>query len=108
MKNTIGSSITLTLFGESHADSIGAARTVTVEATPQHVSRLAQAQVTGRLALSLVGISDDTEAAATDVDKRGLLGIVEREAAPVEAVKVCTGKTRKGVDVVEIPIPCTK
>lgn len=91
----------------TNSDSIGAARTVTVEATPQQVARLAQAQVTGRLALSLVGIADDTQAAAADVDKRGLLGIVEREAAPVESVRVCSIRTRKGADVVEIPIPCT-
>ena len=35
-------------------------RTVTVAATPEQVARLAQAQATGRLALSLVGIGDDT------------------------------------------------
>ena len=91
----------------TNSDNIGASRTVTVEATPQQVARLAQAQVTGRLALSLVGIADDTEAAAIDVDKRGLLGIVTQEAAPAEAAKVCTIKTRKGGEVVEIPIPCT-
>jgi pilus assembly protein CpaB len=91
----------------TNADSIGAARTVTVEATPQQVARLAQAQVTGKLALSLVGIADDTEAAAADVDKRGLLGIIQTEVAPVQEAKVCSIKTRKGADVVEIPIPCT-
>jgi len=89
------------------SDSVGAARTVTVEATPQQVARLAQAQVTGRLALSLVGVADDTQAAAADVDKRGLLGIVQTEVAPVQEAKVCSIKTRKGAEVVEIPIPCT-
>ena len=88
-------------------DSIGAARTVTVEATPQQVARLAQAQATGRLAMSLVGVTDDTTASATDVDKTAIAGIVRETVAPVEAAKVCTIKTRRGADVVEIPIPCT-
>lgn len=87
--------------------SSSAARTVTVEISPQQVARLAQAQMTGRLALSLVGIADDTQAAAADVDKRGLLGIEREEIAPVEAARVCTIRTRKGAEVVEIPIPCT-
>lgn len=83
------------------------ARTLTVEATPQQVARLAQAQATGRLAFSLVGVGDDTESAAIEVDKRGLLGIMQREAVVAEEAKVCTIKTRRGADVVEIPIPCT-
>ncbi|WP_323042650.1 Flp pilus assembly protein CpaB [Gemmobacter sp.] len=85
----------------------GAAKSVTVAVSPQQVARLAQAQMTGRLAMSLVGVSDDTTAAAADVDKRGLLGIIQQEVAPVEAAKVCTIRTRKGAEVVEIPIPCT-
>ncbi len=92
---------------QGEATSNGIARTVTVEVTPQQVARLAQAQMTGRLAMSLVGVSDDTTAAAEDVDKRGLLGFLREEAAPVEASKVCTIRTRKGGEVVEIPIPCT-
>ena len=87
--------------------SSGAARTVTVEISPQQVARLAQAQMTGKLAMSLVGIADDTEAAAADVDKRGLLGILREEAAPTETARVCTIRTRRGAEVVEIPIPCT-
>ena len=89
------------------AASTTIARTVTVEATPQQVARLAQAQATGRLALSLVGTGDDTEAAATDVDKRGLLGIAEAAPEVVVEQKVCSIKKRSGVEVVEIPIPCT-
>ena len=86
------------------------ARTVTVQVNPQQVARLAQAQATGALSLSLVGIADQEVASATDVDQRSLLGIVE--ATPVieerpEAPQVCTIRTRRGADVVEIPIPCT-
>lgn len=83
-------------------------RTMTVAATPEQVARLAQAQATGRLVMSLVGVGDDTETGKIEVDTGSMLGITEA-AAPVavEAEKVCTIRTRKGADVVEIPIPCT-
>lgn len=84
------------------------ARTVTVAVGPEQVASLALAQTTGRLALSLVGQRDDTMTGQIEVDKRGLLGI--EDAAPVAAVekpKVCTIRTRKGAEVVNIPIPCT-
>ena len=84
------------------------AQTVTVEVTPQQVGRLAQAAATGRLALSLVGIGDTTTVSAVEVDNRRLLGI--ETAAPIvqaQVEKVCTVRTRKGSEVVEIPVPCT-
>lgn len=83
------------------------ARTVTVEVTPQQVARLAQAQATGRLSLSLVGTGDNVTADAVEVDSAGLLGIVPEEVQVVEQEKVCSVKTRKGAEVVEMPIPCT-
>lgn len=86
------------------------ARTVTVEASPEEVARLAQAQATGRLALSLVGMNETTTAAAIEVDTKALLGIQEdvvQEVAAPAPEQVCTVRTRKGADVVEIPIPCT-
>jgi len=84
------------------------ARTVTVEATPQQVARLAQAQATGRLALALVGSNDASVAGLIEVDSQSLLGIEQQvvDAAP-PAPRVCTIKTRKGAEVTEIPIPCT-
>ena len=86
------------------------ARTVTVQVDPQQVAKLAQAQATGSLSLSLVGLADEEVASASDVDQRTLLGIIEAtpviEAAP-EAPQVCTIRTRRGAEVVEIPIPCT-
>ncbi|GGH32061.1 pilus assembly protein CpaB [Cribrihabitans marinus] len=84
------------------------ARTVTVAARPEQIAALAQAQNTGRLSLSLVGAEDDTIASAIEVNQRSLLGLGELEAAP-EAIeeKVCTVRTRRGAEVVEIPIPCT-
>lgn len=84
------------------------ARTVTVAATPQQVAALAQAQSTGSLSLSLVGAADDTVANAIEVDQRSLLGIEREEIAQeVAEERECTIRTRKGADVVEIPIPCT-
>lgn len=92
---------------DNNYESSSSARTLTIEASPQQVARLAQAQVSGRLSLALMGIGDDQEAVVTDVDRRGLLGIEAEVVAPVEAAKVCTIRNRRGNEVVEIPIPCT-
>ena len=85
------------------------ARTVTVEASPQQVAALAQAQSTGQLSLSLVGAQDDTTAEAVEINQRQLLGIPEEEQVVEKKAEtqVCTIRTRKGSDVIEIPIPCT-
>ena len=83
------------------------ARTVTVQVTPDQVAALAQAQATGALSLSLVGREDDTIAGNIEVDQASLLGIVPQAPAPqVQAEQVCTIRTRRGAEVVEIPIPC--
>lgn len=89
-------------------DGATIARTVTVAARPEQVAALAQAQSTGRLSLSLVGAEDDTVASAIEVDQRSLLGIAA-ETVKVEAEKKreCTIRTRRGAEVVELPIPCT-
>ncbi len=84
------------------------AQTVTVAVKPHQVAALAQAQSTGKLSLSLVGAEDDTIASAIEVDQRSLLGIAnEAVQVEVEKEKVCTIRTRRGAEVVEIPIPCT-
>ncbi|MFY0680577.1 MAG: Flp pilus assembly protein CpaB [Thalassovita sp.] len=86
------------------------ARTVTVSASPQQIAALAQAQSSGSLSLSLVGAKDDTIASGIEIDQRELLGIVEEVAPVVQAEvepKVCSIRTRKGAEVVIIPIPCT-
>jgi pilus assembly protein CpaB len=83
------------------------ARTVTIEATPQQVAALAQAQATGRLILSLVGAADTTVAEANDVDQRTLLGLQERQVVQIEEEKICTVKTRRGAETIETPIACT-
>ncbi|UWQ48849.1 Flp pilus assembly protein CpaB [Leisingera caerulea] len=83
------------------------ARTVTVAVKPAQVAALAQAQTTGRLSLALVGAGDDTIATVVEVDQRTLLGLGALEAPQeVEKEKVCTIRTRRGAEVVEIPIPC--
>lgn len=84
------------------------AQTVTVSATPQQVAALAQAQSTGTLSLSLVGAGDDTISSAIEVDQRALLGIASQEVKQeVAQERVCTIRTRRGAEVVELPIPCT-
>lgn len=83
-------------------------RTMTVAASPEEVARLAQAQATGRLVMSLVGVGDDTDVGKVEVDTGSMLGITAA-AAPVEAPveQVCTIRTRKGGEVVEMPVACT-
>lgn len=85
------------------------AQTVTVAVTPEQVARLAQAQATGRLALSLVGTGDDSVTASVEADTLSLLGASEPEqvVTVAPAAQVCTIRTRKGAEVLEIPIPCT-
>lgn len=91
-----------------HMGEANIAKTVTVAVNPQQVAALAQAQSTGKLSLSLVGVNDDTVAEAIEVDQRSLLGIQAQETiAEVAKEKVCTIRTRRGAEVVEIPIPCT-
>lgn len=84
------------------------ARTVTVEANPEQVAKLAQAQATGRLSLALVGSRDDTVAEFIEVDRNDILGVEDEvaEVAP-EAPKVCSIRTRRGAEIVVVPIPCT-
>ncbi len=85
------------------------ARTVTVEITPQQVAALAQAQSTGVLSLSLVGNNDDIVAEAIEVNQASLLGLAAPtpQAAPEKAPEICSIRTRRGAEVVEMEIPCT-
>lgn len=88
--------------------SEGVARTVTLAAAREQVARLTQASATGRLNLALVGMDAGIDTDGIEVDSNRLLGITpEQAAAAPEPEKVCTLKTRKGVDVIETPIPCT-
>ncbi len=79
---------------------------VTVEASPQQVAKLTQAQSTGKLSLSLVGAEVDTVAQVSQVDQRTLLGIQESAPIVVEQEQICTTKIRRGAEVIQQEIPC--
>lgn len=91
--------------GDRSAPTI--ARTVTVAANPNVVGSLALAQSTGRLSLSLVGAGDDLEVAAVEIDQNQLLGIEAQTVIEKAKERTCTIRTRRGAEVVEIPIPCS-
>ncbi|MGR3514038.1 MAG: Flp pilus assembly protein CpaB [Paracoccaceae bacterium] len=80
------------------------ARTVTVEVNPTEVAKLAQAQSTGRLSLSLVGADDEIVSDAVSVDQRELLGIQQTK---VEEEERCFVRRRQGEEIISIEIPCT-
>lgn len=87
------------------------AKTVTIAATPEQVARLAQAQATGDLTLSLAMDSTETVEGTIETDTRTLLGIVEVAPvieAPVVEQKVCYAKQRSGGVLVDtdVVIPC--
>jgi pilus assembly protein CpaB len=92
----------------SEVNGASIARTVTVTVRPEQVAALAQAQTTGRLSLSLVGAGDDTVASVVEVNQRKLLGLGERLVPEqAEQKRVCTIRTRRGAEVLAIPIPCS-
>lgn len=92
----------------SEKSGANVARTVTVAVKPQQVAALAQAQATGRLSLSLVGVMDDTVAEIIEVDQHRLLGLAAAEVAETKKVEeVCTIRTNRGGEVVVSEIPCT-
>lgn len=82
------------------------ARTVTVQATPQEVAALAQAQATGRLTLALVGADDTAEADSVSANVRDVLGLGERVVVERQQQQVCTVKTRKGDQIIETRVEC--
>lgn len=84
--------------------SSGIPRSVTIEAPPEMIATVAQAQSTGRLALSVVGLDDERQLGGIEVDSRSLLGVSASVEIPEER---CTIRTRRGADVVVMEIPCT-
>lgn len=106
----IETAVHLVAIDQSANDDIGntkVARTVTVEATPQQVAALAQAQGSGRLTLALVGSGDIAEVGPIEINQNDLLGIEAHEVVQIEQQQACTIKTRRGAEVVVIDIPCT-
>lgn len=92
---------------DSRANRATIARNVTVEVSPEQVAALAQAQGTGQLSLALVGLDDDIAIGHIEMDQNRLLGVERASIQTVEAPQVCTVRTRRGGDVVQIEIPCT-
>lgn len=81
------------------------AQSVAVETTPDVVAKLAQEQATGRLALAVVGVTDDVASAEVSADASSVVG--ERAIAPVaEAKRTCSIRERRGKEVFVIPCPC--
>ncbi len=102
--------ISLIAIDQSSASSSAAptvAKTVTVAVSPKTVASLVQAQSTGKLLLSLRGVNDDTTSEAIEVTQNDLLGRQEVKEEVKAVEKVCTIKTRKGAEVIEVPIPCS-
>ncbi|MEZ5686521.1 MAG: Flp pilus assembly protein CpaB [Paracoccaceae bacterium] len=83
------------------------ARTVTAEVSPEEVATLTLAQSTGKLTLSLVGMSETAAASAIELDRDTLLGIERAAEIRVEKKQICTIRNRKGGELVEVEIPCT-
>ncbi len=83
------------------------AKTVTVAVSPKTVASLAQAQSTGKLLLSLRGVDDETTSGTIEVTQNDLLGREVAQEIVKEEKKVCTIKTRKGAEVIQVPIPCS-
>ncbi|WP_271437336.1 Flp pilus assembly protein CpaB [Lentibacter algarum] len=107
----IQSSLPLIAIDQSANEEVeksGIARTVTVAASAQQVASLAQAHSTGQLSLALVGSGDARTDEVIEVDQNALLGLVEAETPQaIQEKEVCTIRTRRGAEVVEIEIPCT-
>ncbi len=96
---------------EGEVTSGKVAKTVTIAATPEQVARLAQAQATGDLTLSLAMDATETVEGTIETDTKSLLGIVEvapEVVAPVVEEKVCYAKQRSGGVLVDtdVVIPC--
>ncbi|MXU65338.1 Flp pilus assembly protein CpaB [Oceanomicrobium pacificus] len=79
------------------------ARTVTVEVSPRRVAELAQAQGSGRLSLSLRGLSDSEEVGEVEVDQKDITGEIERVV--VEEKRCFLTVVRAGKRE-QIPTPC--
>lgn len=99
------------VINEGQVSNDANAQTVTVAATPEQVARLAQAQATGQLTLSLARDASETIDGTVETNTRDMLGIVEVEQAPVVVapeVKKCYAKQRSGGVLVDtdVEIPC--
>ncbi len=80
------------------------AKTVTVEVSPEVVAKLTQAQQTGRITLSLRSAGDESSIEdQIRVDTRDVTG---NEVQQVERARVCTIRTRRGTEIIEMQTAC--
>ncbi len=79
------------------------ARTVTMQVSPDIVANLVQLQNSGKLSLSLRGVEDTTTSGPFEVDTNTIIGI---ENNVVVAPDKCFRRERRGVEVINIEVPC--
>lgn len=81
------------------------AGTVTIEAPPEQIAALAQAQASGRVTLALVGVNEAADSFTAEVGTTAtnatFLGL-EDAVGP----RVCYTRERRGAEVVQIQVPC--
>ncbi|WP_374396889.1 Flp pilus assembly protein CpaB [Tabrizicola sp.] len=99
------------VINEGQVEGDSKAQTVTVAATPEQVARLAQAQATGQLTLSLARDATEVVEGTVETNTNDMLGIQKEEVAPevvVPEVKKCYAKQRSGGVLVDtnVEIPC--
>lgn len=99
------------VINEGQVEGDSRAQTVTVAATPEQVARLAQAQATGQLTLSLARDATEVVEGTVETNTNDMLGIQKEEVAPevvVPEVKKCYAKQRSGGVLVDtnVEIPC--
>ena len=85
-------------------------KTVTVEVTPEQVAILTQANKSGDLTLSLIGLSDDTVAKDISVNENSFIGRSEAtpDAPAALPQQKCYVNERRGAETLVIEIPCTR
>lgn len=99
------------VINEGQVEGDSKAQTVTVAATPEQVARLAQAQATGQLTLSLARDASEVVEGTVETNTNDMLGIQKEVVAPevvVPEVKKCYAKQRSGGVLVDtnVEIPC--
>lgn len=88
-------------------DAMQMVRTVTVAGNREKIARLAQAQATGRLALSVVGHGAVAANGEVEVTGSSLLNMTAEEVVQVETARVCTKRVRRGGALVDEEIACS-
>lgn len=79
------------------------ARTVTLQVSPDIVAILVQFQSSGKLTLSLRGVEDVSTAGPIEVNTNTLIG---NEIIAIEEERKCYRTERRGVEAVQIEVPC--